>query len=192
MRHLLLILLISAVLHLFCLPVYAHKVNVFAWVEGDTVHTESKFGSGKMVKGGKIEVFDHLNQKVAEGTTDDHGSYTFSAPPAAQTLKIVLTASMGHSNHWQITAEELGRETPTEDIKPPATTPQKQSVTGVSPEEIESIVERAIEKKIAPIRAQLAEQAWGLRDIVAGIGYIIGLMGLASYMHYRKAKKTTP
>jgi nickel transport protein len=47
-------------------------------------------------------------------------------------------------------------------------------------------VESAVEKKLAPIKAQLAEQAWGLRDIMAGIGYILGLVGLASYLHHRK------
>jgi hypothetical protein len=49
-------------------------------------------------------------------------------------------------------------------------------------------VARVVEKELAPLKAQLAEQAWGLRDIVAGIGYILGLMGLASYVHYRKNK----
>ena len=30
----------------------AHKVSVFAWVEGDTVHTVGKFNNGKKVKNG--------------------------------------------------------------------------------------------------------------------------------------------
>jgi nickel transport protein len=47
-------------------------------------------------------------------------------------------------------------------------------------------VERALERKLAPIRSQLAEQRWTFRDILAGLGYILGLMGLASYIHYRK------
>ena len=46
---------------LFVLPVAvqsasAHRVNVFAWVDGDTIHVESKFSGGKKVKTGKVVV----------------------------------------------------------------------------------------------------------------------------------------
>ncbi len=192
MRYLLFLIVLSIGIHLLSSPVYAHKVNVFAWVEGATVHTESKFSGGKKVKEGKIEVYDHLNRKVVEGATDSQGYYAFSAPPDAQTLKIVLTAGMGHSNHWQVTAEELGRKPLAEKTIPAAPSPQEHELAGVDAQTLETIVERAVEKKLAPIKAQLAEQAWGLRDIVAGIGYILGLMGLASYLHYRKTKNAKP
>ena len=36
----------------------AHRVNVFAWVEGDTIYVESKFAGGKKVTSGKIVVTD--------------------------------------------------------------------------------------------------------------------------------------
>lgn len=183
-----LILTVSMAILLFSETAHAHKVNVFAWVEGGTVHTESKFSGGKKVKEGKIEVYNHLNQKVLEGTTDGQGYFAFAVPKDAQTLKVVLTAGMGHSNDWQITAEELGYENtdqPAQSAKPtpaPASNAQLQ----LDKNALEQIVERAVEKKLAPLKAQLAEQAWGLRDVVAGIGYILGLMGLASYIHHRK------
>lgn len=169
-------------------PAHAHKVTVFGWVEGETIHTQSKFSGGKMVKAGKIEVFDQLDRKVLEGITDDQGEFSFSRPQDATTLKIVLTAGMGHSNHWLIAARELGSEQ-----RAPAPVPAESQLTDAAhahfdPQTIESIVERAIEKNLAPIKAQIANQAWGFRDIVAGIGYILGLMGLASYVQHRKTK----
>lgn len=44
--------LTTAILCLFILAVplskaYAHRVTVFAWVEGNRIHTESKFSGGK-------------------------------------------------------------------------------------------------------------------------------------------------
>jgi nickel transport protein len=93
------------------MPAAAHKVSVFAWVEGETVHTESKFSGGKKVKNGKIEVFDHRDQKVLDGVTDGQGYFAFPVHKDAHTLKVVLTAGMGHSNHWLITAQELGYDT---------------------------------------------------------------------------------
>lgn len=178
---------------LFCLllpwPAHAHKVTVFAWVEGDTVHTQSKFSGGKKVNGGKIEIYDQRYQKILEGVSDGDGKFSFARPGDATALKIVLTAGMGHTNHWIIPPEELGRKAGNRQPPPPEPQASGQDQYHFDPHVIEEIVERAVERKLAPIKARLAEEAWGLRDIVAGIGYIIGLMGLASYIRYRK---TTP
>jgi nickel transport protein len=188
--------LLSLFALLIPVPVHAHKVTVFAWVEGETVHTESKFSGGKKVKAGKIEVFDHLSRKVLEGKTDDQGYFAFPLPKDAQTLKIVLTAGMGHGNYWQITGQELGRQNPEPSGQPsgqpPKASPSQDKRTQLDVKALEQIVARVVEKELAPLKAQLAAQAWGLRDIVSGIGYILGLMGLASYVHYRKTKTAKP
>lgn len=189
MIHLRMLAMLSLFALLIPAPVHAHKVTIFAWVEGETVHTESKFSGSKKVKAGKIEVFDHLDRKVLEGTTDDQGYFAFPLPKDAQSLKIVLTAGMGHGNYWEITAQELGRQNPEPSGQPPQATPPQDQRIQLDAEALEQIVARVVEKELAPLKAQLAEQAWGLRDIVAGIGYILGLMGLASYVHYRKTTK---
>lgn len=185
-----------ALLLMFGGPAQAHMVSVFAWVDAGKVHTESKFSGGRYVKGGKIEVFDHRGQMIHNGTTDDKGNYAFDIPAGAKELKIVLTAGMGHQNHWIVKADELGIA-PAGDTSP--ATPDQPSAppagdTGVSPQPsraldvqtVETVVERVLERKLAPIRAHMIQQPWGLRDIVAGLGYILGLMGLASYLHHRR------
>jgi nickel transport protein len=185
------------ILHLMSAPpAYGHKVSIFAWVESGTVHTESKFSGGRRVKGGKIEVFDHQGRRIHTGTTNDDGYHGFTLPAGAKELKIVLTAGMGHTSHWTIRAEELGvAETggnTTLSQGQPATLSSSSPIaadsspTGLDAQAIETIVERVLERKLAPIRSQLAEQRWTIRDILAGLGYILGLMGLASYLHYRK------
>jgi nickel transport protein len=173
-------------------PVLAHKVTVFAWVEGEMVHTESKFSGGKKVHAGKIEIFDHRDQKILEGTTDGQGQFSFPRPESASALKIVLTAGMGHTNFWLIPPEELGgsrvSDNPQTDAPPPPTPGGSPPIgSPLDADTIEAIVERTVQRELAPLKAQLAREAWGLRDIVAGVGYIIGLMGLASYIQYRKA-----
>jgi nickel transport protein len=185
-----------AVLLFFGGPAQAHMVSVFAWVDAGKVHTESKFSGGRRVKGGKIEVFDHRDQIVHTGTTDEKGYYAFDIPAEAKELKIVLTAGMGHMNHWIVRADELGvapdSGTPTATPSQPSATPAGD--TGASPQTtgaldvqtMETVVERVLERKLAPIRSQMTQQSWGLRDIVAGLGYILGLMGLASYIHHRR------
>ena len=166
----------------------AHRVMVFAWVEAQTVHTESKFSGGKLVKGGRIEVFDQAHKKVTQGLTDDRGRFDFSIPQGARQLDIVLTTRMGHTGRWTVSAQELGATVALPDPQKPdaAVKASTYGTPGLNAEAIEAIVERSLEKKLAPLRAQIAAQSWGLRDIVAGLGYILGLMGLASYLRYRR------
>jgi nickel transport protein len=195
-----LVRLVAIGLPLLCLisvplPAYGHKVSIFAWVESGTVHTESKFSGGRRVKGGKIEVFDHQGRSIHTGTTNDEGYHGFALPADAKELKIVLTAGMGHTNHWTIGAGELGAaetsDTPTIEQGRPATPAPSapmaagSSSNGLDAQTIETIVERVLEQKLAPIRSQLVGQGWTLRDILAGLGYILGLVGLASYLHHR-------
>jgi nickel transport protein len=86
---------------------FAHKVNIFAYVEGKKIYTESYFNDGKKCIDSKIEVFDNRENKLLEGLTDKEGEFSFEVPPEDVDLKIVLTASMGHRAEYSISADEL-------------------------------------------------------------------------------------
>ena len=48
-----------------------------------------------------------------------------------------------------------------------------------------------LDKKLKPVLKMLAEsrnQGPEIRDIFGGIGYILGLVGLGAYIHYRKKR----
>ncbi|MFH1982177.1 MAG: hypothetical protein ABIL58_10040 [Pseudomonadota bacterium] len=179
---------------------HAHKVTIFAWAEGDTVHTESKFSGGKMVKHGKVEVFDKTGNRLLEGETDDNGAFSFKAPKIID-LKIELTAGMGHKNTWTLPASELApaaATSPAPDTTPASTVggppalpapPPAAGAGALTPEIVEAIVARQLDRKIAPImHMMVAEQEKGpsVSDILGGIGYIIGLVGLGAYLRYRR------
>jgi nickel transport protein len=85
---------------------FAHRVNVFAWVEGEIVHTESYFQDGTAVHGGRIEVRDSGGEIVYSGVTDDEGMHSFKIP-IVDTLTIVLQASMGHRATFEIPEREI-------------------------------------------------------------------------------------
>ena len=68
--------------------VSAHKVNIFAYVEGDTVYTESYFPDGTKVKGGTVEVYDRQGNKLLEGKTDENGQVNFK-PSRKEDLKLL-------------------------------------------------------------------------------------------------------
>lgn len=55
-------------------------------------------------------------------------------------------------------------------------------------EELERIVNAALDAKLSPIRQMLAEQSQRgveMRDIIGGLGWIVGLAGIAAYCRRR-------
>lgn len=189
-------------------PAAAHKVMIFAWVNGNTVHTESKFSGGRKVKGGEIKVFGPKGQLILSGKTNDQGEFSFPVPqPTA--LKIVLNAAMGHRGEWTLSKDEITKAisvdtdspttesatgentTPAAETKPTSSRPAATE-TSLSATEIRQVVEKAMDRKLEPIYRMLAEAREHkptITDIIGGIGYIIGLVGLAAYMHARRQQK---
>jgi nickel transport protein len=217
-------------------PALAHKVTVFAYVEGDTVVTDSYFNDGRKCRDSIIEVFDEKGNKLIEGKTDTDGRFSFRAPGRTD-LVIRLTASMGHRAEYEIPGSDLPEsllppagptalETPSE--KPVRKTPNPSVTSSSRPTEkpelrapqakpspepaekpsvtqpaetalqavpcladIEQAVDRALARQLEPIYRELEEsrRRENFSEIAGGIGYIVGLMGLAAYFHSRKDRK---
>jgi nickel transport protein len=195
--------ILMVLLPLMAVPVSAHKVNVFAWVEEDTVHTQSKFSGGKKVKGGKIIVYDAKGNRLLEGKTNDRGEFSFKAPKMTA-MKIVLEAGMGHKGEWMIPEEEIrgmaSDQGQTVELRKNVTDEAEKtalpvSTSGLTVDDIRLAVEKALDQKLTPVIKMLAESQQrdniSLTDVVGGIGYILGLLGLGTYVHYRK-KNGTP
>lgn len=106
MRKIRLVFLLSLLVMVCTSSAFAHKVNIFAYVEGDTVYTESYFPDGRKVEGGLIEVYDSQGNKLLDGKTNKQGQFNFK-PPKKDDLKIVINASMGHKSSYTLTENEL-------------------------------------------------------------------------------------
>ena len=55
--------------------------------------------------------------------------------------------------------------------------------------DVESIVNRALDSRLSPITRMLAasvESGPTLRDIIGGLGWLLGLCGIAAYFRSRK------
>lgn len=172
---------------------FAHKVNVFAYVEGEKIYTESYFNDGKKCIDSKIEVFDNQGNKLLEGLTDKEGEFSFEVPLEDENLKIVLTASMGHRAEYSISADEIRgsvglikeeNEEPVSIVFP--------ETSSVDLKEIQSIIEDTLDEKLKPIMREIIEIKKSQEDrispteIIGGIGYIIGIFGIAAYFLSRK------
>jgi nickel transport protein len=180
--------------------VWAHKVTIFAWVEGDTVYTQSKFSGGKPAKKATVVVYDDEGNQLLEGKTDEKGEFSFAVPQRTA-LKVALKASMGHLAEWKISVEEVtGQPASTEDsfAGDPAEKnqdgwrPVAVSGDGMRLDELRLLIDDALDEKLAPItRMLVASQDRGpsVSDVVGGLGYIVGLMGVALYATNRKKRK---
>ncbi len=172
------------------LPAFAHKVIIFAWVEGDTVFTESKFSGGRRPINAQVQVFDREGQQLLEGRTDDKGEFSFKVPKITD-LRVVLTAGTGHKGEWTIPESEI-REAVALLEKKPAEGPSQPISVGLSREEIKDLIEDSLDRKLRPIVRMMTEsrkKGPSVSEIVGGIGYILGLMGVAIYFKNRGKKR---
>ena len=68
-----------------------------------------------------------------------------------------------------------------------------KEISGIGQEEIKSIMEEVLDRKLAPIIKMYAKGKadHGIRfsDIVAGVGYIFGLMGVFFFVGQKKGNK---
>jgi len=204
---------------LCCAPAHAHRVNVFAWFDGEKVEMEGYFASGQKAIDSKVIVTDQNGKVVLQGKTNKQGQFSF-VPKAPGRYHIVLEAGMGHKAETDVdvdqattlkqaeskkaaldTSSSLSASTDRSGSKasvavsgPPAPTTlvsrqsggQQQCVC-VSAQEIDKILSRRLE----PIHKELVHMAElqskvKPRDVIAGLGYIFGLMGIALYFSNRK------
>lgn len=184
----------------------AHRVTIFGWIEEDTVFTESQYPDGKRVKNGNILVYDAAGKALLTGTTSENGEFSFKIP-GTSALRVVIEAGMGHQGEWAFSEQEiqsaLGGAPNSEAPEPPVPeipalpaiaapaapgAPEPQTPT-LDPGQLEQMMERVVDKKLQPITrmlAQMQQKGPTVNDIFGGIGYILGLAGVAAYFLSRK------
>lgn len=186
---------------LLALPAWAHRVLVFALAEGDRLQVESKFVGSGPVQEGLVFLKDKASGDIlATGKTDAQGKFSCPIPEAARNrradLLVVVEADMGHRGEFLLPAD---RYLPSAAAKAapaapspaaPAAAPLPQSPgTAATPPDLEAVLDRVLEKHLAPLKEMVAEaqvRKVTVQDVIGGIGYIVGFCGLAAYFLSRK------
>ena len=187
----------------------AHRVNIFAWPDGDRIVVECGFSRSSPVRNGLVTVYDAADgRELLQGRTDDQGRFAFAVPDAVRQghgLRIAIDAGEGHANDWIMEASEIsGTAAPATgsgqaDARPaaartgavpaPPGTHAGAREQPVTAPEVRAIVAEALNTGLAPLRRELAAlSAPGpdVRDIVGGLGWIMGLAGIACYALARR------
>ena len=190
------LLAVVGVLLLFSSSAYAHKVNMFAFAEGDRIFVEGYFSDGKRAQHGDIVVFDHNNKELVRGKTDKAGNFSFKIP-VKDDLRISLNAGMGHKTGYVISKAELAglpaTVTATKDAQVDESrqgeVPAGQRMTTAAGGDVSPVmIRRAVGKAIMPLMRSISElkERSSFSDLIGGIGFIVGVLGVFFYI---KAKK---
>jgi nickel transport protein len=187
----------------------AHKVNVFAYVEGDRVVVEGYFSANVKARDCLVTVLDEKGKKIHEGKTDQNGAYSFKLadlPAFSGGLKLVLDVGEGHKAEYTLSASDIpssgkndvpAKEQPpkNQSLNAPAP-PVAGSAQVLDPTALTSSLDAVLDKKLEPIIRMLGkqerillEEKYGgprLNEIIGGIGWIMGLAGLTAFFLGRK------
>ncbi len=95
----------------FAAPAEAHRVNIFAWLEGDSILVECAYNKQNPVREGMVTVYDSTdNRELLSGKTNAEGRFSFKVPEIVRQghgLRIQVNAGQGHVNQWNMEAAEL-------------------------------------------------------------------------------------
>ncbi len=171
---------------------YAHKINIFATVEGNKIYTQSYASDGGKIKGGDIEVYDKSGNKLITGKTDSLGEFSFVIPKKDD-LRIVVIGGMGHRAETIVSVDELPEIKKEVVIKQEKKEGVKEApkveVQTVDTIVLKRIVEDALDAKLHPLIRMFAEQrkeGVHITEVIGGIGYIIGIIGIIAFFMKRK------
>lgn len=171
--------------------IYAHRVNIFAWEESGKIYTASKFANGKRVINGKINIYNQKKELLLQGTTDSNGIYSFQKP-GDFSFKIELLAGTGHRDEFFFSlkgTEKMQGDRGDSFAQEMGLTPEKYTKEGsIQTKELEKMIARIVSKEVAPIKKYMAESTQKkitLYDVISGLGYILGLVGVATYISAR-------
>jgi nickel transport protein len=199
--YLLTALLFAGVILFLALPAQAHKLNVFCWTGDQQVYGEAFFSGGRKAKTVQVHVQNaasHASLLTTE--TDEEGKFQFTPPQQAVAQKsdllITVETGDGHRGEWPLTADEYlsAASDPTGAAQSPEEKSAVTSGASVDREAVRAIVRQELNRELLPIKRHLAEEREkkaGPRDILGGIGCILGLAGILAWFQAKKKKKTS-
>lgn len=168
-------------------PAFAHKVMLFALEEGDTIHAEGYFADGSPSLNSRIVVRDEAGNKLLEGQTDDEGRFSFTRPQAGA-LHMEMIASMGHRAEFVL----AGVQTVERDDHM-AAVDGDAPLTTVDEATLRRVVDEALDARLTPLVQTMLDQQRERRpeftQVVGGIGYLVGIMGLVMYFRSRRPEE---
>lgn len=177
------------------LPVLAHKVIAGVFPAGDSIEGELGFSNGDMAVAQEVIVFGPDGTELGRTVTDEDGFFLYTPTrPVAHTFTADMGA--GHVAKVVMPAEEVADimgvaaefvETPLAASDGAVEGANVVTVASLSDEE-RQVIAKAVRDEIRPLRREIAayREKNDMQSILGGIGYIVGLFGVAFYLAARR------
>ena len=201
---------IRPALLLLCLcastPALAHRLMVFAAADGDRIEGSAYFAGGAPAAGAQVHIRDGQGHELAALQPAADGSFSYRAKAPIEHL-VVAESADGHRAEWRVSADELapgfaGARAPsalesnaqltTRPVDTAADSKPEAGIVDAVDPALTAAIERAVERQLRPLRSELAaaQARARLQDLLGGVGYILGLAGLALWWRSRGARTT--
>ncbi|MBN2713320.1 MAG: hypothetical protein JXR97_12945 [Planctomycetes bacterium] len=187
---------------LFCAGIFfpgrawAHKVKLFAAADGKKIEGFAYTSDGARIKRGKVAVMIGDN-KIAEVDLDKKGEFTYEAKTKDDHL-FRLDLGDGHAASFTVYASELPDSLPGGDKTVQATPDANENAaeataapastaTGISQDLAAEI--KQLRQQVTMLREEIDayREHRNLQDIIGGIGYILGITGIAFMLMKRNS-----
>ncbi|WP_370298098.1 hypothetical protein [Pontibacterium sp.] len=174
-------------------PVFAHNVVGGVYAIGNTIEGEVGFSNGDLAQAGiVVQVRDATGNVIGESVIEDEGMFVFDATKRIDHY-FHADLSAGHVLELVLPADELPATLPggSAPVTKASVTTSSVSMSGVDQVALEQMIEKAVAKQVKPLRKELAayKEKASLQDVLGGIGYIFGLVGLGIWLRQRKQEK---
>ncbi|EPY02349.1 hypothetical protein [Magnetospirillum fulvum] len=164
-------------------PALAHKMKIFASATGATILGYAYFNADSRAVQTKVSVRGADGSTVFTGVTDDKGQFAVQATRRMD-HHISVIGDDGHMATFTVTAAELPDSLPPAGgaaPAPAAAVPAAAAATVVGSDDLRNFIDQSVSRQLRPLREQIdayQEKIW-LHDVIGGIGYIVGVAGLA-------------
>ena len=174
-------------------PADAHRLKIFATVDGDAVTGYAFFIGGGRARGTPWTATS-AEATVASGATDDEGRFRFTPPrPVIDAITVTVDTREGHIASATLPPGRFAGIATTGDASPPpADIPDAGSAAPSEPPPVPApdtaaLVEAAVQRQVEPLLERIEEMDARLRftDIMSGIFLIAGLAGIGLWARSR-------
>ncbi len=144
------------------LPAFAHGIHVSAHVHDGAIHGKAQYSDDTPVRGATVTAFDGAGEKIGETTTNEKGEFSLEAKFRCDHRLLIETGD-GHGQQYIVRATQLPRDLPPRGDAPVSAASGEDPLEGIRHDLV-----------------RLRKQLW-LRDVLGGLGYILGIAGIAFY-----------
>ncbi len=188
--------------------VMAHRLDAWVHVIDNEIVVEAYFNDGEAAQNADVTVSDSDGKLLAKGKTDTAGKFTFTPARLPDRIEIVVNTGQGHrctktmtrkdlvalNNHPQMSKNEEPRASARLAFRHPTTTTSDAPATP-GDDELTEIKQSltSIQASLRNIRHELAKlnkprTGVSFDSILAGVGFIFGLTGVAAYCLARRQR----